>query len=154
MGIITRSRLASVLDVQSSNFLVNKSWFCAMTRHYANNILLARNLPCDSDVGPWSIPSFPVFPPWFPKFPPRLLILPIPHILTQIPHISIHISPIPISPFLDSPFRFLHIAAWFIDQWWITDISWWICDFHPDECWYYRSAITGILCDFFRRASG
>ena len=44
--------LASVLDVQSSYFLVNKSWVCAMTRHYANNMLLAKNLPFDSEVGP------------------------------------------------------------------------------------------------------
>ena len=42
--------LASILDVQSLIFLLKKKKICAMTRHYANNILLARNLPFDSDI--------------------------------------------------------------------------------------------------------
>ena len=29
---------------------IKENWICAMTRHHANNILLARNLPFDSDV--------------------------------------------------------------------------------------------------------
>ena len=31
-------------------FFIKENWICAMTRHHANNILLARNLPFDSDV--------------------------------------------------------------------------------------------------------
>ena len=31
-------------------FFVKENWICAMTRHHANNILLARNLPFDTDV--------------------------------------------------------------------------------------------------------
>ena len=38
-------RLASVLDAQF--FLIKDKWIYNMTRHYANNILLARNLPFD-----------------------------------------------------------------------------------------------------------
>ena len=41
--------LASVLDIQSLLFLFKK-WICAMIRHYANDILLAKNLPFNSDV--------------------------------------------------------------------------------------------------------
>ena len=55
--VIRRSRwgLASVLDVQKI-FFVKENWICAMTRHHANNILLARNLSFDSDVRQWSHP--------------------------------------------------------------------------------------------------
>ena len=31
-------------------FFIKENWICTMTRHHANNILLARNLPFDSDV--------------------------------------------------------------------------------------------------------
>ena len=41
--------LASVMDVQSL-FFIKENWICTMTRHHANNIVLARNLPFDSDV--------------------------------------------------------------------------------------------------------
>ena len=37
-------------------FFIKENWICAMTRHHANNILLARNLPFDSDVRQWSQP--------------------------------------------------------------------------------------------------
>ena len=37
-------------------FFIKENWICAMTRHHANNILLARNLPFDSDVRQWSHP--------------------------------------------------------------------------------------------------
>ena len=47
--------LASVLEAQSF-FFIKQSWICAMTRHHANNILLAKNLPFDSDVRQWSHP--------------------------------------------------------------------------------------------------
>ena len=35
-------------------FFLKENWILAMTRHYANNILLARNLHFDSDVSQWS----------------------------------------------------------------------------------------------------
>ena len=35
-------------------FFIKENWICAMTRHHANNVLLARNLPFDSDVRQWS----------------------------------------------------------------------------------------------------
>ena len=39
----------NVLNVQSLDF--NKeTWICAIIRHHANNVLLARNRPFDSDV--------------------------------------------------------------------------------------------------------
>ena len=31
-------------------FFIKQNWICTMTRHHANNILLARSLPFDSDV--------------------------------------------------------------------------------------------------------
>ena len=31
-------------------FFIKENWICTITRHHANNILLARNLPFDSDV--------------------------------------------------------------------------------------------------------
>ena len=31
-------------------FFIKENWICAMTRHHANNILLPRNVPFDSDV--------------------------------------------------------------------------------------------------------
>ena len=37
-------------------FFIKENWFCAMARHHANKILLARNLPFDSDVRQWSHP--------------------------------------------------------------------------------------------------
>ena len=40
---------AGVLDVQSLVF-IKGNWIWAMTRHHANNMLLTRNLPFDSDV--------------------------------------------------------------------------------------------------------
>ena len=46
-------RFASVLDVQSLLslfFFIKENWICAMTSHHANNILLARNFPFDSNV--------------------------------------------------------------------------------------------------------
>ena len=42
--------LASVLD-SNLYFFIKENWICAMTRHHANNILLVRKLPFDSDVG-------------------------------------------------------------------------------------------------------
>ena len=50
-------RFASVLDVQSPLslfFFIKENWICAMTGHHANNILLARNFPFDSNVRLWS----------------------------------------------------------------------------------------------------
>ena len=35
---------------------IKTNWICAMTRHHVINILLARNLPFDSDVRQWSHP--------------------------------------------------------------------------------------------------
>ena len=40
--------LACVLDVQSLFFFIKENKICAKTRHHANNILLAGNLPFDS----------------------------------------------------------------------------------------------------------
>ena len=37
-------------------FFIKENWIWAMTRHHANNILLTRNLPFDSDVRQWSHP--------------------------------------------------------------------------------------------------
>ena len=31
-------------------FFIKENWICAMTRHHANNILLPRNVPFESDV--------------------------------------------------------------------------------------------------------
>ena len=47
-------RLASVLDVQP--FFIKENWIYTMTRHHANNILLARSLPFDYDIRWWSHP--------------------------------------------------------------------------------------------------
>ena len=50
-------RFASVLDVQSLLslfFFIKENWIFAMTSHHANNILLARNFPFDSNVRLWS----------------------------------------------------------------------------------------------------
>ena len=38
------------------NFFIKENWICAMSRHHANYILLAGNLPFDSDVRKWSHP--------------------------------------------------------------------------------------------------
>ena len=35
---------------------IKKNWIYTMTRHHANNALLARNLPFDSDVRRWNHP--------------------------------------------------------------------------------------------------
>ena len=40
-------------------FFIKENWICAMTRHHADNISLARNLPFDSDVRQWSDPLTP-----------------------------------------------------------------------------------------------
>ena len=48
--------LASVLDTESYFLFIQENWICTMTRHHANNILLARNLPFDSEVRQWSHP--------------------------------------------------------------------------------------------------
>ena len=51
--------VVSVLDVQSSSFLIKQNWICAVTTHHAEpnmNILLASNLPYESDVRQWSPP--------------------------------------------------------------------------------------------------
>ena len=37
-------------------FFFKENWICAMTRHHANTILLARNLTFDSDVKQWCHP--------------------------------------------------------------------------------------------------
>ena len=37
-------------------FFIKENSICAMTRHYANNVLSARNLPFDSDVRQGSHP--------------------------------------------------------------------------------------------------
>ena len=37
-------------------FFIKENWICALIRHHVNNILLARNLPFDSDVRQWRHP--------------------------------------------------------------------------------------------------
>ena len=37
-------------------FFIKKNWIYTMTRHHANNVLLARNLPFDSDGRRWNNP--------------------------------------------------------------------------------------------------
>ena len=39
-------------------FFIKENWIWAMTRHHANNILLTRNLPFDSDVRQWNHPKW------------------------------------------------------------------------------------------------
>ena len=49
--------LTSVQDVQSFFIIIKENWICAVTRHHAEpniNMLLARNLPFDSDARQWS----------------------------------------------------------------------------------------------------
>ena len=51
--------LASVLDVQFCFIIIKENWICAMARHHAEpniDVLLAKNLPLDSDVREWSHP--------------------------------------------------------------------------------------------------
>ena len=48
-----------MLWTSNLNLFIKKNWICAMSRHYAEpniNILLARNLPFDSDVRQGSHP--------------------------------------------------------------------------------------------------
>ena len=37
-------------------FSIKENWICTVTRYHANNILLTRNLPFDSDVRQWCHP--------------------------------------------------------------------------------------------------
>ena len=46
--------LASVLDTQF--LFIKENWIYTMNRHHGNNLLLARNLPFNSDVRWWSHP--------------------------------------------------------------------------------------------------
>ena len=35
------------------SFFIKENWICTMIKHHAKNILLARNLPFDSDIKQW-----------------------------------------------------------------------------------------------------
>ena len=37
-------------------YFIKENWICAINRHYATNIWLARNLPFDPDIRQWSHP--------------------------------------------------------------------------------------------------
>ena len=42
--------------ISNLHFFIKENWICIMTRHHANNILLTRNLPFDSNNCQWNHP--------------------------------------------------------------------------------------------------